>query len=73
VTLEGRQVWELVLRARNQLRVIQGAVVGFDFGAVFALASAMGVNRVALAEWLPGIEAVAAREMNRMMKEQSDV
>jgi hypothetical protein len=45
-------VWDLVLRLGHQLRVSDGRVLGFDFGAAFALAAAMSVPAPAVAEWL---------------------
>lgn len=54
---------------QNQLRVADGRIVGFDFAAAFAVAAALGVPAAAVAEWLPGIEAVAVREMNRLRQE----
>lgn len=70
-THEGRQFWELIRRSQNQLRIIDGAVIGFDFGAILALADATGVNRAAVGEWLPNVEAVAVTKMNERMKEQT--
>ena len=63
-------MWDLVLRLGHQLRVSDGRVLGFDFGAAFALAAAMGVPAPAVAEWLPRIEAAAVREMNRSKQER---
>lgn len=37
-----------------------------------ALAAALGVNRTAVAEFLPAIEAVAIRNINQLAKAQSD-
>lgn len=69
ISFEGSQVWDLVLRMQNQLRVADGRIVGFDFGAAFTLAAAIGVPAAAVAEWLPAIEMVAVRELNRLRQE----
>ena len=66
-------IWDLVLRLAGQLRVCavpgpQGApdlrILGFDFNAAFSMAAALGVPAVAVAEFLPAIEAAAVRAMN---------
>ena len=71
-TWQGIQVWELTMRAGGQLRSTDYGVIGFDMTAVFALAGAMGVDPVAVAEWFPQIEQIAVAGMNARMKEQSD-
>jgi hypothetical protein len=71
-TDEARQVWNLVLRCANQLRLVQGAVAGFDFTAILMMGRATGVNLTALAEWLPAIEARAVNAMNKRMKDQGN-
>lgn len=55
----------MVRRIGHQLRVSpQGIFLGFDFNAAFAMASALGVPDVAVAEFLPPIEAAAIAQMN---------
>lgn len=39
-------------------------MIGWDMGAVLALGAALGINPRAVAELLPGIEAVMVRKMN---------
>jgi hypothetical protein len=39
-------------------------VIGWDMGAALALASALGICRIAAAELLPAIEAVMVRKVN---------
>ncbi len=47
-------------------------VLGIDMVAAFALGDALGVDRTALAIFLPEIEAVAVRKMNEQLGAQSD-
>ena len=51
-------------RLGGQLRVIPGAVIGWDMSAALALATALGVSTLAAAELLPEIEAVMVRRTN---------
>jgi hypothetical protein len=44
--------------------VSPGAVLGWDMGAALALAQALGVNTLIVAELLPEIEAVMVRKLN---------
>ena len=43
ITFEGWQVWDLVGRLGSQLRVLPGAVIGWDMSAALALGDALGV------------------------------
>jgi hypothetical protein len=63
-TTEGWQVWDLVGRLGGQLRVLPGAVVGWDLTAALALGDALGVPPLAMAELLPLVEAVMVRKLN---------
>ena len=49
------------------MRVIPGAVLGWDLGAALALAQALGVNTLITAELLPEIEAVMVRKLNEQI------
>ena len=51
-------------RLGGQLRVIPGAVIGWDMGAALALGAALGIEPMAAAELLPEIEAVMVRRLN---------
>jgi hypothetical protein len=51
-------------RLGGQLRVIPGAVIGWDMGAALALGAALGIDPMAAAELLPEIEAVMVRRLN---------
>ncbi|WP_050528379.1 DUF7697 family protein [Pseudorhodobacter aquimaris] len=72
-TQDGWQVWDLVGRLGGQLRVIPGAVLGWDMGAALALAQALGINPLIAAELLPEIEAVMVRKLNEQMLHQSEI
>jgi hypothetical protein len=68
---EGTLFAELIPRLESQLRVISCPdgllVLGVDVDAALALAGAMGLAAAAVAEWLPGVEAVAVRAINRRL------
>jgi len=66
------QVWDLVTRLGGQMRVTAaGTVVGWDFSAALAMASALGINPAPVAEILPALEAVMVRALNEQ-REVSD-
>ncbi|QYX58539.1 hypothetical protein K1T73_06480 [Roseovarius sp. SCSIO 43702] len=67
MTHEGWQVWDLVARLGGQLRVLPGAVVGWDMTAALALGDALGVPPPAMAELLPVIEVVMVVKLNEQM------
>lgn len=64
LTHDGWQVWDLVGRLGGQVRVAGKAVIGWDMGAVLALARALGLNPMVAAELLPELEAVMVRRSN---------
>ena len=66
-TFEGWQVWDLVGRLGGQLRVLPGAVIGWDMSAALALGDALGIPPLAMAELLPVIEAVMVAKLNEQM------
>jgi len=49
------------------LRVLPGAVVGWDLSAALALGNALGVPPAAAGELLPVIEAVMVAKLNEKM------
>ena len=69
-TPEGWQVWDLVGRLGGQLRVIPGAVLGWDMGAALALGQALGLNLMVAAELLPELEAVMVRRINEKIGDE---
>jgi len=56
-------------RLGGQLRVIPGAVLGWDMTSALSLAQALGVNTLITAELLPEIEAVMVRKLNEQIGE----
>ncbi|MCG6560751.1 hypothetical protein [Ruegeria alba] len=58
-------------RIGGQLRVLPGAVIGWDLTAALALSNALGIPPLATAELLPVIEAVMVAKYNEQM-ERSD-
>ncbi|PQO22057.1 hypothetical protein C2I36_15025 [Rhodobacteraceae bacterium WD3A24] len=67
-SLEGEAVWRLTSLLEGQLRVVPGAVVGFDMAAALAAADALGIDRVAVVELLPVIEAQMVTAVNKQMQ-----
>ena len=52
----------------GQLRIVPGAVIGWDISAAFALGAALGIPAPAIAELLPAIEAVMVRKINEGLR-----
>ncbi len=67
LTLEGWQIWDLVSRLGGQLRMMPGAVVGWDMSAALELVKALGISPLITAELLPAIEAVMVTKLNEQM------
>ena len=67
----GDAVWRLTASWRD-LRIIPGAVVGFDIRRRrWRRSSAMGIDRAAVVELLPVIEAQMVAAVNRQMRDQA--
>jgi len=67
------QVWDLVGRLGGQLRVAPaGGIIGWNMGSALALARALGVPGVAVAELLPPIEAVMVDKLNERIAENAE-
>ncbi|MDO5756903.1 MAG: hypothetical protein Q4P24_05220 [Rhodobacterales bacterium] len=47
--------------------MLPGAVVGWDMSAALALGNALGVPPLAMAEFLPTVEAVMVAKLNEQM------
>ena len=48
--------------------MLPGAVIGWDMSAALALADALGVSPLAMAELLPVIEAMMVAKLNEQME-----
>lgn len=63
------------MRLGGQIRVVSGMMstsyVGWDLNAAFALGDALGIPRLAVAELLPEIEAVAMSKMNEQARDHA--
>jgi hypothetical protein len=70
-SFEGWQVWDLATRLGGQMRVMPGAVTGWDMTAVLALAGASGVPAAACAEFLPAIEAAFVAKTNETLESKN--
>jgi hypothetical protein len=57
-------VWDLVGRLGGQMRVAGRAIIGWDMSAALALARALGLNLMVVAELLPELEAVMVHRIN---------
>ena len=57
-------MWDLVGRLGGQMRVAGRAIIGWDMSAALALARALGLNLMVVAELLPELEAVMVRRIN---------
>ena len=57
----------MVGRLGGQLRVLPGAVIGWDISAALALGDALGIPPLAMAELLPAVEAVMVTKLNEQM------
>ncbi|WP_242511879.1 DUF7697 family protein [Rhodobaculum claviforme] len=64
LTWEGVQVWDPAQRLGGQLRILPGAMVGWDMGAALALGRSLGVPPLAMAALLPASEAVMVQKLN---------
>ena len=50
--------------------MLPGAVIGWDMSAALALGQALGVPPLAMAELLPGIEAVMVTKLNEQIESE---
>lgn len=63
------------MRLGGQLRVASGMSVrflGWDMNAALAMGAALGIDSMAIAIFLPDIEAVAMAKMNDQLERESD-
>lgn len=64
------------MRLGGQLRVVSGMtvrVLGWDMNAALSMGAALGIQPMAIAEFLPEIERVAVAKMNDGLGEPTDV
>ena len=54
------------------MRVLPGAVIGWDMGAALALGAALGISAPAIAELLPALEALMVRRVNEQIAASRD-
>lgn len=66
---DGWQVWYLVGHPGGQLRVIPGAVLGWNMSAAFATARALGIDALIAAELLPETKAETVRWSNKQIRD----
>jgi hypothetical protein len=64
-TGDGLLAWEVVRRSAGQVRAVMGAAYALDFGAILALAQAMGAGSTLLADILPEIEPIVVAAYRR--------
>lgn len=60
------------MRMGGQVRAIPAAVLGWDMTAAVMLAEALGYCRVAVAELLPEIEAIAVARTNEHNRDSDE-
>lgn len=54
------------------MRIIPGAVTGWDMTAALAMARALGIDRFLVADILPHIEAVMVHKINEQNEAHND-
>ena len=59
----------MVGRLGGQLRVIPGAVLGWDMGAALAMAKALGIDALIAAELMPETKAETVRWSNKQIRD----
>ncbi len=65
-------MWDLVGRLGGQMRVAPaGSIIGWDMSAALAMAAALGINALAVAEFLPAVEAVMVKKLFEQMEQDN--
>lgn len=54
---------------QNQVRAVEGSLLGWDLGAGLRLAEALGYDLMAIAELIPEVETVACAKINERNRE----
>lgn len=63
------------MRLGGQLRVASGmtvSIIGWDFTAAIALGDAMGIDKLAVAEFLPDLEQVMVSKLNERARQTDE-
>lgn len=63
------------MKLGGQWRVAAGMsaqVIGYDMNAAFALGDALGIDRMAIAVFLPDVETAAATKLNESIRESNE-
>ena len=66
-SMEAWQAWDLALRCGGQLRLSQMVAIGVDFTAALQIATSLGHDVNATAEFLPAIETGMTSAFNEKM------
>jgi hypothetical protein len=67
-SMEAWQAWDLALRCGGQLRLSQMVAIGVDFTAALQIATSLGHDVNATAEFLPALEVGMTTAFNEKLK-----
>lgn len=68
--MEAWQAWDLALRCGGQLRLSQMVAIGVDFTAVLQIATSLGHDANATAEFLPALEVGMTTAFNEKLSSE---
>jgi hypothetical protein len=68
--MEAWQAWDLALRCGGQLRLSQMVAIGVDFTAALQIATSLGHDVNATAEFLPAIETGMTTAFNEKLSSE---
>lgn len=68
--MEAWQAWDLALRCGGQLRLSQMVAIGVDFTAALQIATSLGHDANATAEFLPAIETGMTTAFNEKLSSE---
>lgn len=69
-SMEGWQAWDLALRCGGQLRLSQMVAIGMDFSAALQIATSLGHDVTATAEFLPALEVGMTTAFNEKLSSE---
>jgi hypothetical protein len=69
-SMEAWQAWDLALRCGGQLRLSQMVAIGVDFTAALQIATSLGHDVNATAEFLPAIETGMTTAFNEKLSSE---